>query len=115
MSSKDKPVTPSPAGQTAPVVLDKSRPPERMAADKVECNACPVRCQISAGRSGACDRYANVDGALVRVDPVLLMRRIEAGEQGAPLVEFAQRDSGQGEILGQPVFLTGVGSGTTYP
>ncbi|MEK9719858.1 MAG: 6-hydroxynicotinate reductase, partial [Quisquiliibacterium sp.] len=115
MSSKDKPVTPSPAGQTAPVVLDKSRPPERMAADKVECNACPVLCQISAGRSGACDRYANVDGALVRVDPVLLMRRIEAGEQGAPLVEFAQRDSGQGEILGQPVFLTGVGSGTTYP
>ena len=33
-----------------PVVLDKSRPrSERMASDKIECNACPVLCQISPG------------------------------------------------------------------
>ena len=32
---------------------------EQMASNKVECNACPVLCQISEGRSGACDRYAN--------------------------------------------------------
>ena len=59
-----------------PQVLERSRPRnERMAGDKIECNACPVLCQISAGRVGACDRYANHDGTLVRVDPVLLLRR----------------------------------------
>ena len=59
-----------------PQVLERARPRnERMAGDKIECNACPVLCQISAGRSGACDRYANHDGTLVRVDPVLLLRK----------------------------------------
>ncbi len=48
---------------------------ERMSTAKVECNACPVLCQISDGRTGACDRYANRDGVLVRVDPVVLLRR----------------------------------------
>jgi 6-hydroxynicotinate reductase len=61
---------------------------------KIECNACPVLCQISAGRSGACDRYANVDGVLTRVDPVVVMQR------------SANSDD---------LFITGVGSGTTYP
>ncbi len=45
------------------------------AAGKIECNACPVLCQITEGRAGACDRYANVEGRLVRVDPVVLMSR----------------------------------------
>ena len=35
---------------------------EQMATNKVECNACPVLCQISEGRAGACDRYANQGG-----------------------------------------------------
>src|SRR5258706_2277006 len=75
----------------APVVLDKSRPRnERMATDKVECNACPVLCQISPGRSGACDRYANADGVLIRVDPVVLLRRTLA-EPEATLVAFLPR------------------------
>src|ERR1700754_4610780 len=64
------------ASMTEPVVLDKSRPrSERMASDKIECNACPVLCQISPGKTGACDRYANASGVLVRVDPVVLLRR----------------------------------------
>ncbi len=35
----------------------------------------PARCcaQISDGRTGACDRYANREGVLVRVDPVVLL------------------------------------------
>ena len=46
-----------------PQVLERSRPRnERMAGDKIECNACPVLCQISAGKTGACDRYANHEG-----------------------------------------------------
>ena len=44
---------------------------EQMAVNKVECNACPVLCQISEGRAGACDRYANQAGVLVRLDPVV--------------------------------------------
>ena len=37
------------------------------AAGKITCNACQVLCNISAGRNGACDRYAYVDGALTRL------------------------------------------------
>ena len=71
-----------------PQVLERSRPRnERMNTAKVECNACPVLCQISEGRAGACDRYANQAGVLVRVDPVVLLRKtLEAGE--ATLVPF---------------------------
>jgi hypothetical protein len=79
-------------------------------ARKIECNACPVLCQISEGRSGACDRYANVEGVLTRVDPVLLL-----GRQGAA-VEFAKVDRDwDGALVGPDVFVTGVGAGTTYP
>lgn len=115
-----------------PQVLEKSRPrSERMAGDKVECNACPVLCQISAGRSGACDRYANVEGTLVRVDPVVLLRRTASEE--SVLVPFLRpgsqgSDSGcadaaatanagwDGDLVrANEVFVTGVGSSTTYP
>lgn len=115
-----------------PQVLEKSRPrSERMAGDKVECNACPVLCQISAGRSGACDRYANVEGTLVRVDPVVLLRRTASEE--SVLVPFLRPDSqGSGSrcadavatanagwdgdlVRANEVFVTGVGSSTTYP
>ena len=102
-----------------------------MNAAKVECNACPVLCQISEGRAGACDRYANQAGVLVRLDPVVLLRKtLEAGE--ATLVPFAgrseppQEGSESGEaaeaqpwsgdlLLADEVFVTGVGSSTTYP
>ena len=54
----------------------RSRPRnERMASHKIECNACPVLCQISDGKVGACDRYAHQAGVLVRVDPVLILAR----------------------------------------
>src|SRR5688572_20857915 len=66
-----------PPADGGPLVLGRSAPrSERMAADKIECNACPVLCQISRGKAGACDRYANADGVLIRVDPVLLLRKV---------------------------------------
>ena len=105
----------------------------RMNSDKIECNACPVLCQISEGRSGACDRYANQSGTLVRVDPVVLLRRALDNE-AVPLVAFSSRTTGgpqdvspaHGEasplpdwngdlLLADEVFVTGVGSSTTYP
>src|SRR5688572_20226348 len=74
-----------------PQVLERSRPrSERMSADKIECNACPVLCQIGPGKTGACDRYANHEGALVRVDPVVLLRRTLAAGDTA-VVPFADR------------------------
>lgn len=101
---------------------------ERMSAAKVECNACPVLCQISDGRTGACDRYANREGVLVRVDPVVLLRRQLASDAPA-LVAFdrtAAAEDGKAEEATSPdwngdllhadeVFVTGVGSSTTYP
>jgi hypothetical protein len=86
-----------------------------------------VLCQISAGRTGACDRYANEAGVLVRVDPVVLLRRTVEADQ-APLVRFAERPAlpnleaapaeGQwdGDLLNSnQVFVTAVGASTTYP
>jgi hypothetical protein len=103
-----------------PQVLDRSRPRnERMASDKIECNACPVLCQIGRGRTGACDRYANDEGVLVRVDPVLLLQRTIDAE--APLVPFTARGDGDGAgetaalVPATGVFVTGVGASTTYP
>ncbi|MDM0007417.1 6-hydroxynicotinate reductase [Variovorax sp. J22G73] len=104
---------------------------ERMSTAKVECNACPVLCQISDGRTGACDRYANKGGVLVRVDPVVLLRRTVQSEAPA-LVPFnrsgaeptAAADAAvtvadpdwNGDLLhADEVFVTGVGSSTTYP
>ena len=101
-----------------PEVLDRSRPRnERMASDKIECNACPVLCQISPGKSGACDRYANVAGKLVRVDPVVLLRRSAATGSGEVVPFLARGTPGVPAEQGADAdyFVTGVGSSTTYP
>ncbi len=84
-------------------------------SNKIRCDACPVMCYIALGRSGACDRYANDDGSLVRVDPLVIVEH--AGDGGHKLVPF-MKDAGEwdGEIVsGEPRFLTAVGAGTTYP
>jgi hypothetical protein len=83
------PATPVTAG---PTVLEHAKPRSaNMAVNKVECNACPVLCQITEGRTGACDRYGNVSGVLTRVDPVVLMRRIvrQGGALAGEVVPFA--------------------------
>jgi CO/xanthine dehydrogenase Mo-binding subunit/aerobic-type carbon monoxide dehydrogenase small subunit (CoxS/CutS family) len=81
----------------------------------IRCDACPVLCRIRPGRSGACSRYANENGLLVRTDPVVLLA--EAVEDGQPLVPFAEA-AGHWDGNALPsnrVFVTGIGSGTTYP
>ena len=96
---------------------------ERMAADKVECNACPVLCQISDGKVGACDRYANRGGQLVRLDPVLVLARTQGRADARPddVVPFLPRDTPApaqtgGGAQGDPaLFVTAVGASTTYP
>ena len=92
-----------------------SPPIEKMVMGKIACNACPVLCQISDGRTGACDRYANQAGALIRVDPVVFLRRTLSSHD-AGLVPFDANQHWSDELLNSnEVFVTGVGSSTTYP
>ncbi len=82
--------------------------------DKIRCDACPVLCYIKNGMTGACDRYANRGGELVRVDPHVVLDRTLA--QGGPVVPFSQGDSWAGELMADPTrFVTAIGAGTTYP
>jgi hypothetical protein len=81
--------------------------------EKIRCDACPVMCYISDGKAGACDRYANHGGELVRLDPLTIL----SGDQ--PVVPFLPEGDTQdwdGDIIrGDRPFLTAVGAGTTYP
>ena len=98
---------------------------------KIVCNACPVLCNISDGRSGACDRYATVEGVLTRLDPLVLLQRAQAGEQGLVRLSEAIGPGGAWDKAERAVgllksdaprdaappqfFVTGIGSTTTYP
>ena len=78
----------------------------------VRCDACPVLCRIRPGRAGACDRYANEDGKLVRVDPLVLLAKPDLAR-----VAFVEgSDAWRGELgKGEGAFVTGIGATTTYP
>ena len=79
-------------------------------APKIRCDACPVLCYIAEGRSGACDRYANHDGALVRLDPLTVI------DGGGPTVPFLGTGDWDGDVIqGDRPFVTAIGAGTTYP
>ena len=80
--------------------------------DKIRCDACPVMCYIAPGQSGACDRYANEAGRIVRTDPVILLSRTLA--DGGRIVPFAARDW-DGDPFPADTQITGIGAGTTYP
>lgn len=79
----------------------------------IRCDACPVLCRIKPGRAGACDRYANEDGHLIRVDPVLLLDHTI--ETGGDVVPFAEEVWDGKPLDPSRTFVTGVGAGTTYP
>jgi len=83
--------------------------------DAIRCDACPVLCYIKPGRLGACDRYGNRDGQLVRVDPHVVLDR--ALQRGTSIVPFLGREQDwDGKIVGSPqTFVTAIGAGTTYP
>lgn len=84
------------------------------AGDKIRCDACPVMCYIKPGAAGACDRYANHDGQLVRVDPHVVLERTVS--HGGPLVPFQAGGDWDGSIVREPgLFVTAIGAGTTYP
>jgi hypothetical protein len=89
--------------------------PSELPVDTIRCDACPVLCYIKRGHAGACDRYANHEGQLVRVDPHIVLDR--AKTQGTPLVPFLDRNrEWDGNLVkGSEPFITAIGAGTTYP
>ncbi|MCF8144452.1 MAG: 4Fe-4S binding protein [Deltaproteobacteria bacterium] len=77
----------------------ESRIPEHA----VICDACPINCQIRPGMIGACHRYRNVEGELLRVTPLHTWQDVEDVVGPDPA-----------EPIRRPL-ITAIGSGTTYP
>src|SRR5882672_3804571 len=104
-----------PTASAAPSSRSAQRTPPVPDDDAIRCDACPVLCYIKPGRLGACDRYGNRDGQLVRVDPHVVLDR--ALERGTSIVPFLGREQDwDGNIVGSPqTFVTAIGAGTTYP
>jgi hypothetical protein len=75
----------------------------------IRCDACPVLCRIRPGKAGACDRYANIDGELVRTDPVVMLKKT------GKVVPFLEHEWSGNPVRPGEVFVTGIGAGTTYP
>ena len=83
---------------------------KRAPEEKIRCDACPVMCYMADGKAGACDRYANHGGELVRLDVLTVI------ESDPKLVPFLKDADWDGDILhGRSQFVTAVGAGTTYP
>ena len=68
--------------------------------DAVVCFSCPIQCQVQLGFEGACRRYTNIKGQLIRNRPLVLKNN--------------QLDKTHPEIPDTPL-ITAVGSGTEYP
>jgi len=82
--------------------------------EKIRCDACPVMCYIADGKSGACDRYANHDGNLVRLDPLTIIENTD--QKLVPFLKDGASDDWDGNIVkADRPFVTAVGAGTTYP
>jgi Fe-S-cluster-containing hydrogenase component 2 len=76
---------------------------ETMPRNAVECDACPIKCWINTGQKGACLRYCNENGRLVRITPLRRFEDVAAAVGPEPK-----------DIIRKPV-VTAIGSGTTYP
>lgn len=81
----------------------------------IRCDACPVLCRIRIGKTGACDRYGNIDGTLVRTDPLIVAQKVMDAD-GEMIPFLAASENWDGSLISQaPTFLTGIGATTTYP
>ncbi len=83
----------------------------RVRAEKIRCDACPVMCYVAEGQAGACDRYANEGGRIVRVDPLTVFdRRLAAGDEIRPFLAADWAGA-----TAEDLTISGIGAGTTYP
>lgn len=69
----------------------------------ITCKSCPIHCNISMGRTGACQRFLNEGGKKLKRTRPLIIPAIVDFEERRRLV-----------ALSRPL-LTGVGAGTLYP
>ncbi len=69
----------------------------------VQCASCPITCIIKIGNTGACQRFVNQDGVLVRNIPLQPYEDVK---------EIVGPD--HEEVIRKPL-ITGIGAGTTYP
>ncbi len=69
----------------------------------LECDACPIKCWIQPGYVGACHRYKQIGGALVRTTPLHTFEDVR---------DIVGADPEQ--TIRQPL-ITAIGAGTTYP
>ena len=69
----------------------------------IQCDSCPIKCQVKPEKTGACFRYTNRDGELVRNVPLHFLQDVKdiIGEEAAPSIR-------------RPL-VTAIGAGTTYP
>ena len=67
------------------------------------CGKCPVACQIPEGQTGACRRFQNQQGDLLRTRPLLTYQDVAASLAPAAGLEIRQ-----------PI-ITAIGAGGTYP
>lgn len=89
---------------------------DRAKPEKIRCDACPVLCYIADGKAGACDRYANRDGNLVRLDALIIIEATDEARLVPFLKDGQDPDDWDGNIVqGNRPFVTAVGAGTTYP
>ncbi|WP_156121812.1 6-hydroxynicotinate reductase [Halocynthiibacter namhaensis] len=87
---------------------------ERVMPEKIRCDACPVMCFIADGKIGACDRYANHGGDLVRLDALTIIENTD--HKLVPFMKDSPVEDWDGNIIqGNRPFVTAVGAGTTYP
>jgi NAD-dependent dihydropyrimidine dehydrogenase PreA subunit len=71
--------------------------------EAIQCDACPIGCWIKKGYIGACQRYRNQDGKLLRITPLIPFKQVEEVVGPDPV-----------EAIRRPL-ITGIGAGTTYP
>jgi 6-hydroxynicotinate reductase len=71
--------------------------------DGVRCASCPITCLIGPGKMGACQRFINQDGELVRS---IALQRFE---------DVKGIVGGDHESVIRKPLITGIGAGTTYP
>ncbi|MEM6743418.1 MAG: 6-hydroxynicotinate reductase [Pseudomonadota bacterium] len=70
-------------------------------------------CYIAEGKAGACDRYANEGGRIVRCDPLTILdSRLANGEEVKP---FLAAEWDGADAPGEDVRVSAIGAGTTYP
>ena len=76
---------------------------EIMPEGALECDACPIQCWIQPGYLGACHRYQNQAGKLVRITPLHTYADVKQIVASRPK-----------ESIRKPL-VTAIGAGTTYP